>query len=311
MESFNICDLEELLHKADQIQDKVKREFTYQEEMKNYHGSDEVISFKDALELTKDEYKGFAVKTGIPGLDKALIEVRENDLILITGDPKAGKTTLAMSMTANLSDVGVSSLWFTMEVGIYDFLRKFGDRLPEGFLPKSTTNRSMVWIERKIVESIAKFNTKVVFIDNLNALDDYYDSKGQQLSIHVGNLANKIKKWALTYKIIIVLLVHSGKTGEATVSVKNIRDSQLILNACDSAICVWRKEKKGRGVDGLEYEPYSVAAVQANRRFGGLGRANLLIKDGLFYETTTNYETKAYDDGQPPRGYKRNFGYDD
>jgi hypothetical protein len=199
-----------------------------------------------------------------------------------------------------------------MEVGMYDFLRKFGARLPQGFMPKTITNRSLVWIERKIVESIVKYQTKIVFIDNFNGLDDYYKSNGEQMSIHIGNLAMKIKKIALKYSIIIVLLVHSGKAEAGqTVSWKNIRDSQLIANACDSILVVWRKEKRGRGVDGLEYEPYTVAAIQKNRRFGTLGRANLIIKDGLFYETTNKFEDEAYDNGQSYRRHKGNFGYND
>jgi KaiC/GvpD/RAD55 family RecA-like ATPase len=310
METFNIKDLEDLLYKADKIQDKVRREFTYEEEMRNYHGLDEIISFQEALEITKNDYTGFAVKSGIPGIDKALSEIRENDLLLITGDPGAGKTTLAMSMTANMSDAKIQPLWFTMEVGMYDFLRKFGERLPQGFMPKSITNRSITWIERKIVESIAKNGTKVVFIDNFNSLDDYYDSKGEQLSVHIGNLAMRIKKIALKYGIVVVLLVHSGKAEAGqTVSWKNIRDSQLIANACDSILVIWRKEKKGRLVDGLEYEPYSVVSVQKNRRFGTLGKANLIIKDGLFHETTTFYEASAYDDGQSARRYKTRSPY--
>jgi archaellum biogenesis ATPase FlaH len=312
METYNISDLEARLAKCDKIQDQIKREYSYEEELKNYHGADEIISFKEALELTKDEYKGFSVKTGIPGLDKALSEMRENDLVLITGDPGAGKTTLAMSMTANMSDNEINPLWFTMEVGMYDFLRKFGERLPNGFMPKSITNRSIVWIERKIVESIAKFGTKVVFIDNFNSLDDYYNNKGEQMSIHIGNLAMKFKKIALKYRVVVVLLVHSGKAEAGqTVSWKNIRDSQLIANACDSIIVVWRKEKRGRGVEGLEYEPYTISAVQKNRRFGTLGRANLIINNGLFYETANYDEAKNYDDGQSARRYKNNAPYHD
>lgn len=300
--AYSIQELEQMLQQSDNIKDNAKRDLAWQETMKNYHGDDEVISFSEALELTKAEYSGFAAKTGFAGLDAALKEVRENDLVLITGDPGAGKTTLAMSITSNLSDNGIAGLWFSMEVGLYDFLRKFGNRLPNGFTPKSIVNRNMVWIERRIVEGVAKFNTRVVFIDNFNALDDYYSSgKGEPISIHLGNLAMQIKKIALKYHIIIVLLVHSGKAESGqTVSWKNIRDSQLVANACDSIIVVWRKEKKGRGVDGLEYEPYSVAAVQKNRRFGDLGKCYLRVRDGLFYDATReqeNYEKSKYDAG--------------
>jgi len=282
--------------------------------LSEYRGQDEIISFQEGLELTKDETSGFFAKSGFPLLDNALKEIRENDLVIISGDPGAGKTTLAMSITANMWERReIPSLWFTLEVGIYDFLKKFGDRLPQGYLPKSIIDRSLVWIERKIVESIVKFGTKVVFIDNLNGLNEYY-ADSRNLAAGVGKLAMDIKKIAIKYKIIIFLLVHSSKAKDGqTVNWKDIRDSQLIANACDTILMVWRVEQKQNKWEakenGLLYTPYTMASVQKNRRFGTLGNCKMEIQKGLFYETANQQSSNAeYDDGRKDRAYSGMFG---
>ena len=133
----DLKDLNERLKKIDKLQDESEKEMAWQEELKNYQGEDEIISFSEGLRSEGAEFDGFKIKTGLLSLDTAFKEIRENDLVVISGDPGAGKTTLAMSITANISEVGVKSLWFTLEVGVGDFLRKFGNRLPDGFLPRN------------------------------------------------------------------------------------------------------------------------------------------------------------------------------
>ena len=141
-----------------------------------------------------------------------------------------------------------------------------------------------------------------MFIDNLNALEDYYRG-GQNLSANVGQLGMAIKRIALKYNIIIFLLVHSKKSERnTTVSWKDIRDSQLIANACDSIIMVWRMEKsqsqQEQKENGLTYSQFTISSLQKNRRFGTLGNCRMVEYNGLFYEATSFYEGAEYDDGQ-------------
>lgn len=254
------------------------------EEFKSYEGKDEVISSQQALEAIAEERKNPPIKfmSGIPTLDSLLDGFREGDLVVISAPTKMGKTTLGQTLTHNLSRNNVPCLWFSYELKQRDFLEKFGEPIPLFTLPKNLTDNSLLWIEQRIIESIAKYRTKIVLIDHLHYLLQMETIKNKTgISLMIGALMRELKKMAISWNVCIFLIAHTTKLRYDTPpELSDIRDSSFISQEADTVLMMWRLREKG--TDTFTNEARLV--VQANRRNGQTGGVNLIFKDNRFYE---------------------------
>ena len=243
------------------------------EEMKNYKGDDEVISFLNYKEKHKDFIKkGFS--SGCQKLDEFIDGFHDGDLITITATTGQGKTSYCQYLTSNLSKQGIKTIWFEYEVPINNFLQKFGENLPNGYLPQVLTDRSLVWIERKIVEAITKFDIKVVFIDHLHYLFNLRETRN--VSLEIGEIMRTLKIIAKKYNISIFLVAHTGKLGEdGAVGLDSIRDSSFVGQESDYVIALWRIREKQTRRDiqdnGIRCKNETMISVVKNRYTGRLG----------------------------------------
>jgi len=257
----------------------------------NYEGRDEVISSEEALKELAEERKNPPTKlmSDIPTLDSLLDGFREGDLVVISAPTKMGKTTLAMSLTHNFSKQEIPCLWFSYELRQRDFLEKFGEPIPYFLLPKNLINNTLEWLEKRIIESIAKFGTKVVFIDHLHFIVDLEVIKQRAgISLLIGGIMRELKKIALKWNICIFLIAHTTKLSyDQAPQLSDIRDSSFISQEADSVLMIWRL--KAKGTDQFTNEARLV--VQANRRNGNTGGINLVFNEGRFYEKS-NYQSE-------------------
>jgi replicative DNA helicase len=280
---------DELNEKLDNELEKVKQEQSLQEEldiMADYRGKDEVISSHQMLEMMKDEMKNPPVKffsVNIPTLDKLVDGFREGDLVTISSPTKQGKTTLAQSLTHDFAEKDIPCLWFSWELTKREFMEKFGDTMPFFSLPKNLMGNSVEWVEKKVVESIAKFGTKIVFLDHLHFIVDLKTiSQRSGVSLVIGGVMRELKRIALKWNICIFLIAHVTKINfeKESPSLSDIRDSSFIAQESDTVLMIWRKmDKKTK-----EYSVESVLSVQANRRNGNCGKINIVFDKGRFVE---------------------------
>lgn len=252
----------------------------------NYEGKDEVITSQKALENIAEERKNPPTRfmSSIPTLDSLLDGFREGDLVIISAPTKMGKTTLAQTLTHNFSQKDIPCLWFSYELRQRDFLEKFGEPIPYFLLPKNLIDSSLSWIEKKIIEGIAKYGTKIVFIDHLHFLVDMsaFSQRGNT-SLLIGGIMRELKKIALKWNICIFLIAHTTKLRyDQAPELSDIRDSSFIAQESDTTLMMWRLKDKESG--GFSNEARLV--VQANRRNGQTGGMNLIFKDNKFYEKT-------------------------
>ncbi len=259
-----------------QIKDLVLKE----EELYNYKGEDRVVSSQELIdELGHTEESIFSLKTGIPSMDRILDGVECGELIVVSGLSGYGKTTLLMTLTNNLADAGVKSVWFTLEVTPRQFMKKITARqssVPEFFIPKDNSDNSLAWIEARILESKTKYNSKVVFIDHINMIYSLEQSKGN-VSLEIADLVAKIKQIAIKYNQVIFLVAHCKDPLESKEPTeRDIRDSGMIVRLADTVMGVWRvrndadpTDTKMRVLD--EEDNQSKVRIWKNRRTGKLG----------------------------------------
>lgn len=289
MNNYNDREKKKKLIKDLPLKDLYKKE----EELFEYKGADRVVpasELKAELSLTDESI--FKFKTGIKTLDRILDGVECGELILLTGLTGEGKSTLMMTLTNNMAEQGAKSCWFTLEVTPRQFLKKMTsrtDNLPEFYMPKENTENTLTWIEERIIESNVKYNTKVVFIDHLNAIFSLEQFKGN-LSLEIGDMVAKIKDMAIKHNQIIFLVAHCKDPVDNKEPTKHsIRDSGMIIRLADTILGIWRIRNDAKPDDDRlreirEEDNQAKIRIWKNRRMGKLGTFFVEHKDHYLTE---------------------------
>ena len=224
---------------------EIERIAKLEQELLHYNGKDRIVSSWEIQEMLKNDktvYVRYLSK--IPKLDKLTEGFAPGEVIVMSGYPKTGKTSCLQTLTSNYSQQGISTLWFTYEVPVRQFFKKFpgGIDVPLFSLPNALSDSSLVWIERRIIESKIKNDVKIVFIDHLHYL---VPMDSHNLSHMIGAVMREIKKMALRHNITIFLVAHAtkpkgdqGKNDKPGVDAP--RDSGMILAECDFLLMMSR-----------------------------------------------------------------------
>ena len=244
-----------------------------------YEGDDKIISSEELREEIEAEKEKdhLMIYTKIPALDRIIDGFREGNLVVVSAPTKMGKTTLCQTFTIEFAKQDMNCLWFSYEVPMYEFMNKFGDNPPLFYLPKQLKGNTMTWLEERIVESIAKFNTKVVFIDHLHYIVDM-NARNQNMSLQIGSVMRFLKKIALKYNIVIFIVAHMKHiklTSEPDLD--DLRDSSFIGQEADIVLMMWRLK-----ISDTEMSNEANLVVRAHRRTGENGLIKLIHTKGRF-----------------------------
>ena len=274
-----------------EIQEKDNKKVDALLNFSGYDGVDKIISSYEALDIIKGKHSNVKrFKTGISRIDYLTDGFEEGELVVLSGITANGKTTFAQTLTRNLSKSGVNSLWFTYEVGLKNFIERFGKKTPLFFLPKTLKENTVKWIEDRIIESKVKYECKVVFIDHLH----YLIRLGQAVntSFLIGEIMRKLKQLAIEHEIVIVIIAHTQKIKHDTVpDLSDIRDSSFISQESDICMIIRRCGQLNKKTNEMKYFETANVYLLKNRRKGDLGKIELTMKDKLFYETEVHYES--------------------
>lgn len=285
--------------KIPELLQKIDREITKMEDDKKRHeakerlkaiarvyaGEDEVVAWSEIAEdAKKDELK---IPSGWLGLDELLRGFRPQQLVVVSAPTKSGKTSLMVNLTARMAEY--APLWFPFEESAEELSRKFlekGEDPPQMYSPRSIMGGTTKWIEDKLVESIAKYGTKVVVIDHLDFIVPF---NADNHSLRIAQAMRDMKGLAKKWNVVIFLICHLVKTNmESQPTLEDLRGSASIAQEADTVILLWRQMKKEQGqvviTDNVN------VSVQANRRHGKTGNVKMVFRDGKFYEE----EWKSY-----------------
>lgn len=246
-----------------------------------YNGEDKVISFQEIGEKIKNQKEEQKIMSGWTGLDDLLKGFRPQQLIVVSALTKSGKTSFLMDLTTRLKDY--SPLWFPFEESAEELMRKFIERneeVPHGFTPENIIGSTMEWIESKIVEGIAKYNSQIVFIDQL---DFIVPMNGDNHALMVGKTMRDLKAIAKKWNIVIFLICHLSKAKMDTQpTLEDLKGSSSIGQEADTVILLWRETKREQGE--LVISNNVNVSVQANRRVGKTGNIKMVYNNGHFTE---------------------------
>lgn len=246
-----------------------------------YRGEDQVISFEEVAENIRNRGEELKIMSGWSDLDKILKGFRLKQLIVVSAPTKAGKTTFLMDLTTRIEDY--NPLWFPLEEGADELITKFlerGEKPPHGYTPQTTMMNSMDWIETKIIEAIAKYNSQVVFLDQLDFIVPF---NGDNHSLRVGQAMRWLKGIAKKWNIVVFLICHVVKTNMVEQpNMEDLKGSSSIGQEADTVIFLWRETKKEDG-EYIVSNNLNVS-VQANRRTGSTGNVKMVFENGHFIE---------------------------
>jgi len=251
---------QEEIASIENLQEKQEQRERIRDLWKKYKGEDEVISSVEYQKIIalQDKTNQLKVMTDIPKLDNIIEGFREGNLVVISGATGMGKTSVAQSLTENFDE---KTLWFSYEVPVAEFMTKFREA-PLFYLPKSIIGDTVSWVENKIVESMAKFDTRVVFIDHLHYIVDIASLKAN-ISVQIGVVMRELKKIALKWGIIIFLIAHLKKTKITDVpEIDDMRDSSFIAQEADIVMVVTRLKQE----DSDEFSNEALVSVLKHNR---------------------------------------------
>lgn len=295
---------------------------------------------QDAIELSKNAKAHQGQPLGFKTLDALLGGVSSGELIIISAPTYTGKTALAQSITWNLAQANIGSLWYSLEVSMWNFLQPFLKNDPQAkwspdgtlekaghlpiYWPKKVESLDFEGLRRTIRYSYLKYGIQHVFIDHLHYLLDYKDIDKGSTSMYIGDRLRRLRQIAHETGVSIFLIAHMTKTDDTREpTINDLRDSSFVAQEADAIIVLSRKRLKEPVSqtlpDGTSYQmthsPIAKCKIEKARRTGANGSFDLIFENKLYFDPATSprhqaiYQTlkDLYEPHQPsyPKTYKQ------
>lgn len=253
--------------------------------------------FNDLVKFSQDFEKNI-IQTGIVRLDEKLI-LSTSTLNGLLGQPGAGKTTMAMNYLKYSSKMGISSAFFSLDMGKpivtakiiqqrtgLDFIKALDyvktQPGPAKVLASSimkddyanvnftfraglTANDMKVMIKQQ--EEFTGRKVKLVIVDYLECIAGPY---GDQTA-NTGFIANLLKDLANELEVCILLLLQTQKhstpeVSDPLMSLKGVKGSSVIEQSCTTILTLWREGYSPKYADDDRYISFAIV----KNRFGSL-----------------------------------------
>ena len=271
------------------------------------------------------------IKTNIPGIDRVIGGLVMGQVVLLTGKRGNGKSTFMSQLVCEALDQGENVFIYSGELADYHFKRWIDFQLAGTDYIKSIQNvygdfeytisddvtrkisdwykgRAFIydnnWIPddggefeslpETIEKVIKQYGVRLVCIDNLmTAMETVQEN--DQLYLVQSNFVGKLKKIAVKYDVVVILVAHPRKT-KLEFDNDDVAGSADITNKADVVMSYQRVEND----DSCD----STLSITKNRLFGKYANKENAIK--LFYSEKTK---RIFPYGQYPKRYGWEKGF--
>lgn len=262
-----------------------------QEIMSEYDGEYRLFSSEELVKDLKNNPPPAGHKTGIDTLDLLTGGFRQKQLVTMFAHTKHGKTEVGMWFMSLFPEL--NPVLIPLEQGVEELLSQRLERnysIPHFLAPKRHDTFVLPeWIEERIVEGIAKYDSKMVVIDHLGYIDNNGQNgkwKKENLPYRIGQVMKEIRGLAVKWNVLIFLLAHVSEGDEGKPpQLQDIGNSSDIKKESDTVIGIWRKNTLRKKI--RIYDNKTLLSVLANRRFGKNGNVGL-----VFDEQKGNYRSE-------------------
>lgn len=297
---MNIMNIDHILKKLEAEIPKAKKDLAVSERLENlkaialkYKGDDQVVSFEEIAKRINENPDEVKIFTGWTKFDEIIKGFRLSQLVVVSALTKSGKTSWLMDLTTRIKQF--NPLWFPFEESAEELIRKFIERKespPHGYTPSVSSYNALGWMETRIVESIVKYGTQVVIIDQL----DFIIPQGSDNhSLRIGETMRNLKGLAKKWNVCIFIICHLVKTKMDTEpTLEDLRGSSSIGQEADTVILLWREMRR-------EHKKVLITnntnvSVQANRRHGTTGNVEMIFENGHYKEYSWSSSAQADDE---------------
>lgn len=283
---------EELIKAIENEQKKVDEEYQSAEGMARlekvaleYKGEYELISSEQIREEIAKRPEKKMHMCGVASIDALTGGFREQMLIGLAAHSGHGKTAMGLFFTERYKDL--NPVFIALEQSAEELIEQ---RIAHGqFVPFFYTNKTYAarvrpdWIESRVIEGIAKYNSRFIVIDHLGYVDPAQKYDRDQEHLRIERKMQDIKNIAKRWNVIIIVLVHIVQLDESQPpSLLSLKGSSAIKQECDKVILLWRNNEIKKKL--RIYRNEVLFSLQKNRWSGNNGNIGL-----MFEQETGNY----------------------
>jgi replicative DNA helicase len=273
--------IEELIKKIQSDKSQLKESIVSDEGMarlkavaKEYSGEYQLVWSNDTEEEIKNRPKRESHKSGVEEIDNITGGFRPQQMIGIGAQSGHGKTAFGLWLLKQYESL--NPVLLPLEQSSEELIEQRMENkqfIPKYLAPKKhSANVNPDWIEQRIVEAIAKYNSKMIMIDHMGYIEvgDDYRREGEHLRIE--KKLQAIKHLAIKWNVVIVILIQLAQMEEEQApQLRDLKGSSAIRQECDQIILLWRNNSKvGKA---RSYDNKVLISVQKNRFTGKNGNA--------------------------------------
>lgn len=241
---------------------------------KEYSGEYQLVWSYDTLEEINNRPKRTSHKSGVGELDTLTGGFRPQQMIGIGAQSGHGKTAFGLWLLKQYEEL--NPVLLPLEQSSEELIEQRienGQFVPKYLSPKKhSAHVNPDWVEERIVEAIAKHNSKMIMLDHMGYIEVGEDYRREGEHLRIEKKLQAIKHLAIKWNVVIVILIQLQQMEEEqTPQLRDLKGSSAIRQECDQIIFLWRNNTKSG--KARAYDNKVLVSMQKNRFTGLNGNA--------------------------------------